>query len=127
MSVIYFSLKYDESSTTAIIITLSYFLILLAFTINQFAYPLLIFRNKFAQNITIIGKTVTPMFLLSSAAQHFIFFPLAITFSIITTVSTNKNRNKGKFNRLLLYNILGTIVLCLLMCLYIIEIVYNNA
>ena len=67
------------------------------------------------------------MFLLSSGEQHFVLFPLAITFSIINTIATNKNKNNGKFNRLLFYNILGIVVLCLLTCMYIVETVSNNA
>lgn len=124
---IYFSLKYDEFSIGAVLISILYFIILIAFTVNQFFYPLPIFRSKLVQTTTIIGKTVIPMFLLSSPEQHFIFFPLTLTFSLINTIATNKNRNKGKFNRLLFYNIFEVIVLCLLTALYVIEVVSNDA
>jgi hypothetical protein len=99
---------------------------LIAFTINQLFYPLVFFRNKIAQLNMIITKTITPIFLSTSTASHFMIYPIVSTFYIIDLIATNKNKNSHSFNRLLAYKIFVILLLFLLTAHYTVEIFVNN-
>ena len=95
---------------------------LIAFTINQFFYPFIFFRSKFAQLNMILAKTIMPIFLATSTASHFIIYPVINTFFIIDAAVTNKNNRSGSFNRLLAYKIFAILLLVLLTVQYGVEL-----
>ena len=99
-------------------IVVFYYAALILFMINQFLYPLSYFRNKGAQLNLLIGKFLSPIFLVFPVNLHFVLFIILLLFWIIDLAFTHKNRNNARYNRLFIYKINGLIILLLTLIYY---------
>lgn len=122
----YFGLKYQVVDGAAIGITIAYVLALVLFTINIFIAVLPIFRHRGAQINTILSKVFIPLFMAIDSKAHYIFFILAVLFTLVDLLITRHNKYNNQTNRLFYYKLLGLVAMLILTINYLIEVEMNN-
>ena len=96
-------LSTESNSGLDIILGIVYFVSLVLYIVNQYHYPLSIFRSKPAQFWMLVSRLVGPFFLMLPRDRQFLFFPGLFIPVLFEIIYTNENKDRGKTNRLFFY------------------------
>jgi uncharacterized membrane protein YfcA len=90
-------------------------------------FPLQFFRSKLVQFNIIVGKIISPLFLVFSVDQHYLVFLFLMLMWLIDLIATHQNRNHNQYNRQLIYKIIGMVTLAIFLAYYVVEELSNSA
>ena len=124
--IMFFSFKYGKI-TRNVSIFVFYILSLIFFIYNHRYSAFTFFRSYSSQNIIVLSKIISPIFIVFAKESHFIALILIFGFYSIDLMATHKNINKSLYNRFLLMKIYALFTILTFILNYIIQLAINNS